>query len=83
MLSAGGSSRQEHLHMAGFAWCDSRQAIFVSVYNKALTPALAWNGRPHESDDLVLPGQGQAIGAPEQPHRGAPPPGHLLSAPES
>ena len=69
--------------MAGFVWYGSKQEILVRVYNEALETALAWNGRPHESDDLVFPGQRQAIGAPEQPHRGAPPPGHLLSAPES
>ena len=69
--------------MAGFVWYGSKHEIFVRVYNEALETALAWNGRPHESDDLVVPGQRQAIGAPEQPHRGAPPPGHLLSAPES
>ena len=57
------------------------------LYNNNRQPCfapeeLAWDGRPHKGDDLVLPGQRQAISAPEEPYRGPPLPGDLLCAPE-
>ncbi len=59
-----------------------QHATLVSADIKAHNTALAWNGWPHKGDNLVLPGQWQAIGAPEEPHGGTPLPGHLFSAPE-
>ena len=31
-----------------------------------------WDWGPHKANDLGFPGQGEAVGAPEQPHRHPP-----------
>ena len=46
------------------------------------TEVLTWDWGSHKADDLGFPGQGEAIGAPEQPHRHPPRPGDALCAPE-
>ena len=33
---------------------------------------LTWDWGSHKADDLGFPGQGEAVGAPEQPHRHPP-----------